>query len=398
MNILEGARVAITGAAGTVGRGIVDHLLKLNVAEVRALDNGESELADLDLLYGDDDRYHAFLCDIRSSEKLNGMFRSMDYVIHAAALKHVPLCERSPIEAIQTNIIGLQNVIQAATANRVQKVLFTSSDKAVNPTNVMGTSKLMGERLMTAANAVDRDPLRTVFLSTRFGNIAGSSGSVIPLVCKQIERGGPITLTDSEMTRFIMSLDEAVRLMIEAIQVGCGGEVFVMKMPVVRVADLLEVLVDLVAPVYGFDPSEIEIRETGARPGEKFYEELINDEEIRRTVELENMFAVLPAFRNIYNSVKFDYSNVKSRQIDREYNSQQESPIDHDEIRRLLLHPDVLPTNVSARFKDEGHIREVPLAVAKVLAGTVIVPAPRKGNGQIAQALSTTDDAAAQEG
>jgi len=195
-----------------------------------------------------------------------------------------------------------------------------------------------------------------------------------------------------------MSLDEAVRLMIEAIQVGCGGEVFVMKMPVVRVADLLEVLVDLVAPVYGFDPSEIEIRETGARPGEKFYEELINDEEIRRTVELENMFAVLPAFRNIYNSVKFDYSNVKSRQIDREYNSQQESPIDHDEIRRLLLHPDVLPTNVSARFKDEGHIREVPLAVAKVLAGTVIVPAPRKGNGQIAQALSTTDDAAAQEG
>ena len=160
------------------------------------------------------------------------MFKNMDYCIHTAALKHVGSSERSPFETVQTNIIGVQNVIQAALDNDLQRVLLTSSDKAVNPTNVMGTTKLMGERLMTAANAMLGLGSKSVFASVRFGNVAGSAGSAVPLFCDQIARGGPVTLTDPHMTRFVMTLSEAVRLVLKSLRTAHGGEVFVTRMPV----------------------------------------------------------------------------------------------------------------------------------------------------------------------
>ena len=216
-----GKRVLITGVCGTVGRELFRQVHACNPDYILGLDNNESELFFLDEEFRGNPSIHFQLGDVRDRDKLTEAMRGIDVVLHTAALKHVNLCEISPREAIQTNILGVQNVIDAANANQVERVLFTSSDKAVNPTNVMGTSKLMGERLMTAANA-HRRGIGPIFASTRFGNVLGSRGSVIPLFQRQIQQGGPITLTDPEMTRFIMTLREAVRLVMEFDLFGTG--------------------------------------------------------------------------------------------------------------------------------------------------------------------------------
>ena len=225
-------RILITGICGTVGSELLRQLLRYSPKEIIGLDNNETELFFLDQNYQQNGNVHIYLGDVRDRDKLTNMMRGVDIVLHAAALKHVILCEKAPNDAVQTNILGVQNVIHAAVVNQVARVLFTSSDKAVNPTNVMGTSKLMGERLMTAANAF-RQKNGPIFASTRFGNVMGSRGSVVPLFKQQISQGGPVTLTDPRMTRFIMTLQEAVRLVIDSTCLARGGEVFVTKMRIV---------------------------------------------------------------------------------------------------------------------------------------------------------------------
>jgi FlaA1/EpsC-like NDP-sugar epimerase len=353
-----GRRVVVTGAAGTIGSEVVRTLLDMDVAEVRGIDNHENGLFFLSEALRDDKRFHSFVCDVRSASKLNRVFSSMDFCFHTAALKHVPSSERSPTETVQTNIIGVQNVIQAALDNKLKRVLFTSSDKAVNPTNVMGTTKLMGERLITAANAMLDRHSDCVFTTTRFGNVAGSAGSVVPLFCQQIAKGGPITLTHNEMTRFVMTLSEAVRLMLESIKMACGGEVFVTKMPVVRIIDIAYELIDMVAPLYGYDPKAIQIREIGVRPGEKLYEELTTHEELRRTLELDELFAVLPAFRNIYDGIEYNYDAPSSRQAEQAYSSETETAMSRAWVRNFLLDPAVLPVDVAALLAAAERARE----------------------------------------
>ena len=226
--VFRNKRVLVTGACGTVGAGLVRHLASdksLGVAEVIGLDNNESALFFLDQQYVADHRIRHYVADIRDRDELNRRMSRIDIVFHAAALKHVILCEHSPGQAVQSNIIGVQNIIACAFDNSVERVIFTSSDKAVNPTNVMGTSKLMGEKLITAANTY-RQTGETVFASTRFGNVLGSSGSVVPVFHKQIASGGPITLTDPGMTRFVMSLEQSVRLVLDTAELAFGGEVF----------------------------------------------------------------------------------------------------------------------------------------------------------------------------
>ena len=271
-NFISGKRIVVTGACGTVGAELVRQLLEngYGPAEVIALDNNESELFFLEQRFLSDKRATFFLADIRDRDKLCRKMQGMQIIFHAAAFKHVILCERSPFEAVQTNINGVQNVIYAACENNVKKVIFTSSDKAVNPTSVMGTSKLMGERLMTAANSNIRGE-GPVFASTRFGNVLGSRGSVIPIFYEQIRKGGPVTLTNPEMTRFIMSIQEAVRIVIDSAGLAQGGEVFITKMPVIRIKDLAEVMIAALAPTYGHDPDKVEIVEIGTKPGEKMY-------------------------------------------------------------------------------------------------------------------------------
>jgi FlaA1/EpsC-like NDP-sugar epimerase len=309
-------------------------MLQYRVGELVGLDNNESELFFMEQQYRRT-QAHFSLGDVRDRDKLFRKMRGINMVFHAAAFKHVELCERSPFDAVQTNILGMQNVIIAAEENRVERVIFTSSDKAVNPTNVMGTSKLMGERLMTAAHSSTRE-VQTTFASTRFGNVLGSRGSVIPLFRQQIRAGGPVTLTDPEMTRFIMSIQDAARLVIDSAMYANGGEVLITKMPVIRIKDLAQVMIRELAPVYGFNPEDIELKIIGAKPGEKMYEELMSQEETRRAWELERYFVVLPAFANLYRDVDYKYDDLVSKQVSNPYHSGNEPVLSQEDIRDFI--------------------------------------------------------------
>ena len=336
---MKNKRILVTGACGTVGSELVRALLTEKDYQPRAvigIDNNESELFFIDQLYLEDPRASFQIADIRDRDALTRIMQGVDIVFHAAALKHVVLCERSPHEAIATNIIGCENIVYAAEANNIDTVIFTSSDKAVNPTNVMGTSKLMGERLMTAANgATSRSS--TIYASTRFGNVLGSSGSVIPIFKQQIKSGGPVTLTDPEMTRFVMTVREAVRLVIDSALQAKGGEVFITKMPVLRIADLAEVMISELSPKYGIDPDSVGIEVIGTKPGEKLYEELMSDEETRRAVELDKYFAVLPAFRGFYKDVNYEYDSVVNEIVENPYVSSKSELMTLKEIKDFLV-------------------------------------------------------------
>jgi FlaA1/EpsC-like NDP-sugar epimerase len=337
MNALfEGKRVLVTGACGTVGKELIRQLLKTHkVGELIGIDNNESELFFLEHEFAEFENVSFFLADVRDRDKVSRKLKYMDIVFHTAAFKHVILCERAPFEAVQTNILGIQNIINGAIENKVERVIFTSSDKAVNPTNVMGASKLMGERLMAAANSNSRKD-GPIFTSTRFGNVLGSRGSVIPIFQEQIRRGGPVTLTDPVMTRFIMSLEEAIRLVIESAHHAVGGEVFITKMPAIRIQDLAEVMINELAARYGFSPADIEIRNIGSKPGEKMYEELMNEEEIRRAWELKQYFVVLPAYGSIYRKIDYSYLNVVRKTVAKPYHSVNRLPLSKNDLTKFL--------------------------------------------------------------
>ncbi|MDB4020971.1 polysaccharide biosynthesis protein [Litorivicinus sp.] len=335
---LNGKRILITGVCGTVGSELINQLLTnhlYGVAEVLGIDNDESALFFMDQQYLDESKANFYVLDIRDRNELINKMRDIDIVFHCAALKHVILSERSPDQAVQTNIIGVQNVIAAAELNEVEIVIFTSSDKAVNPTNVMGTSKLMGERLMTAANAKQRDS-KTLFASTRFGNVLGSNGSVVPIFSRQIANGGPLTLTHRDMTRFVMSTAEAVALVIESALIARGGEVLITKMPVIRIEHLAQVMIDKLSRQFGKDPAKILIKEIGIKPGEKLYEELMSDEETRRAVELERYFVVTPAFRGVYKSIDYEYDDVVNVRVKNPYISGRELSLNLADVAILL--------------------------------------------------------------
>jgi FlaA1/EpsC-like NDP-sugar epimerase len=334
-DFLRGKQVLITGACGTVGQRLVERLLsEFEVGTLNCLDNNESELVFLEERQSSARNARFVLCDMRDPASLGREARKVDVIFHAAAYKHVYLCERSPLEAIQTNVLGVQNILQAAIENGVERLVFASSDKAVNPTNVMGTSKLMGERLVTAA-ALHPEHSGAVFLSTRFGNVLGSRGSVIPIFRNQIRLGGPVTLSDPRMTRFIMSLEEAVRLVIESIALGQPGDVLITKMPAIRISDLAEVMVREFAPRCGRDPKDIEIRISGQRPGEKLYEELMNEEETRRSWELEQYYVVRPALAVPSNDVPC-YEDRQPVPVDRPYNTNHVAPLSQGELTEYL--------------------------------------------------------------
>lgn len=339
-NFYKDKKILILGAAGTVGSEIVRQLDSFAPEELRLMDNNETEMFFLMETYRDKNVY-CFLGDIRDRDKLEKLSKDIDIIIHAAAFKHVILSEYNPFDVVQTNIIGVENTIRAATTCNVRQLLFTSSDKAVNPTNVMGTSKLMGERLITAANAIRKDN-KTVLSSTRFGNVLGSRGSVVPLFMKQIRNGGPVTITDKRMTRFVMTIEEAARLVLKSVLISNGGEVFVTKMPVVRIPDLAEVMIKLLAPKFGYSPSDIETTVIGPKPGEKLYEELMSDEEVHRSLELKDMFVVTPAFKSIYQSIQYKYPDTVSNQISRSYVSENEPTLSKEEIEKYLIDNKVL--------------------------------------------------------
>jgi len=332
----QDTKILVTGVAGTVGSELVKQLLAMvpQVREVVGLDNSEAGLFLLDEFYRENSRVNLYSCDLLNRHELRDMMNGVDYVFHAAAMKHVTLCERTPSQAVSTNIIGLQNVINAAADAGVKKVIFTSSDKAVNPTSVMGTSKLMGERLMTAANA--KASSKTIFASTRFGNVLGSSGSVVPIFLNQINEGKPITITDPHMSRFVMTLAQSVELVLDSCRLAKGGEVFITKMPVLKIVDLARAMIQKYQRNYDSSYDEMPYKLIGSKPGEKLYEELMSDEETGRAIELKKYFVIKPAFRGFYKDIDYSYPNVVSDFVGNPYISKNEENMSIDEICRLL--------------------------------------------------------------
>jgi FlaA1/EpsC-like NDP-sugar epimerase len=331
---LAGKTVLVTGGTGTVGSAIVRRLLGTDAAGIRIFSRDEHKQFELRRELPPDSRLRFLIGDTRDLHRLRRALDGVDVVFHAAAMKHVLSCEYNPFEAVQTNIVGTQNVIDAALDAGVGRVMFASSDKAVNPTSTMGTSKLMAEKLMTAAD-VFRGDRPTIFTTVRFGNVVGSRGSVIPLFSEQIARGGPVTLTDRRMTRFLMSIDHAVELMFEALRIARGGEVFVLKMPAVRIEELATVLRDELAPLHGLQPGDVPIEETGATAGEKLAEDLVSDEELGRCLETEEMFIVLPQLRALHpERVRYEYAGAQPTRS--AASSDSVEPMTGEELRQML--------------------------------------------------------------
>jgi len=283
MNYLDGKVVLVTGGTGSFGWRFTDYILSnYDLKKLMIFSRDELKQHDMRQVYSDEGnspvRY--FIGDVRDSDRLRRAFDGVDVVIHAAALKQVPACEYNPFEAILTNVIGAKNVIDAAIDTGVKRVLALSSDKAVNPSNLYGATKLCSEKVFVQGNAYGAR--KTVFSCARYGNVVGSRGSVLPVFNKQKETG-KITLTDERMTRFWISLEQGVEFIIGCIEKMEGGEIFIPKIPSMSLVDLARV----VAP-------ECEMQMVGIRPGEKIHEVLISEDEARHSVELDDSYVILP--------------------------------------------------------------------------------------------------------
>lgn len=281
--------VIVTGGTGSIGAEIVRQLLDTEVAQIRIYSRDEHKQHELQHELPKDKRLRFLIGDVRDKERMDFAFHNVDICFHAAALKHVPFCEYNPFEAIKTNIIGTQNVIDLALKHNLEKVVAISTDKAVNPTSVLGTSKLMMEKLITAANSLIGDR-RTTFSSVRFGNVLSSRGSVMPIWIKQIENGQPLTITDKRATRFFMEIPEAVDLVFNAAEIMQGGEIFVLKMKrKFKIVDFAKSVAKKHAP-----GKKVAIQFIGLRPGEKLHEELLTEDESESALEIKDMFVILP--------------------------------------------------------------------------------------------------------
>lgn len=328
--ILTDKSVLITGGTGSLGQALITEILKYEPKVVRIFSRDEAKQFELQHELQQNKNIRYLLGDIREKSRLQRAFEGIDVVFHTAALKQVPSCEYNPFEAVKSNILGTQNVIEVAMEQGVKRVIYTSSDKAISPTNTMGATKLVAERLISAAD-YHKGQKPSIFTAVRFGNVMGSRGSVIPLFKQQIIRGGPVTVTVAEMTRFMMTLQQAVNLTLEAARVAIGGEVFVLKMPVVLLQDLAEVLIEEFAPLVGRHPKEIPIEYIGLRPGEKMYEELMTLEEARFALEFTHLFAIPPQF----SGKTYQYADSKPAEV-KPYSSMDQVPLTKEEVRELL--------------------------------------------------------------
>ncbi len=283
--------ILITGGTGSVGRAIAESLLNDTEARViRILSRDEEKQRAMSHEIEDNGRFRYLIGDVRDLPRLKRAMENVDIVFHAAALKQVPSCQYNPLEAVKTNVLGTANVIDAAIEADVEKVICISTDKAVNPINTMGATKLLAEHLMMDAN-VSSGRSRTTFSVVRFGNVIGSRGSVVPILKKQIQAGGPVTVTDPSMTRFVMSLKDAANLVLKAAYRAVGMDTFILKMDALEVEDLVAVLISRYTPVgFPYPP----LKEIGVRQGEKMHEELMTSTESHMAYDLGDMYMISP--------------------------------------------------------------------------------------------------------
>lgn len=336
MGYYSDKKILIIGGTGTIGQGMVKELLKQNPTILRILSRDEYKQFIMEKEIEEEYRKQLrfLIGDVRDYDRVERAMEDIDVVFNLAAMKHVPACEYNPDEAIKTNVTGMQNVIKAAMHHNVECVVFTSSDKAISPTNAYGATKLLAERLVQAAN-FNRGKTRTKFVAVRFGNVIGSRGSVIPLFKKQILEQKNITVTNNGMSRFMMTLSESVKLTMRAAENSIGGEVFVLKMPIINLKDLSEVVVEETCKKYQINISDVTINMVGLRAGEKMYEELMNEEESQIAYDIGDMYAVLPTSIDIKNYEKFYNSYIRT--IKGSYTSYDKESISKVEVRNLVL-------------------------------------------------------------
>lgn len=334
-NTFRNKKILVTGGTGCIGSEIVKSILNYKPRVVRIFSNDEDSTFKMSQEIGTNRNKRFLIGDIRDKDRLIKAMKGIDIVYHAAALKHVPLCEYNPFEAIKTNVLGTQNVIEAALENNVKKVINISTDKAVNPVNTMGATKLLAEKLITDANFY-KGPIETIFSCVRFGNVLFSRGSVIPLFEEQIKQRKMVTITEPKMTRFMMSLDSTIELVFKATLIAKGGEIFILKMPVVKLGDLTDVVIKKYAEKYKCKTTEIKKEVIGPRPGEKIFEELMTETEAEKAFETKDMLIIPPQAEFGINLKTSDYKNAKKCSLKR-YASRDIKPLFKEEINKLLF-------------------------------------------------------------
>jgi len=329
----QNKRILITGGTGSIGSEIVRELIKYKPKQVRVFSRDESKQFELQNSLPDDASVRFLIGDIRDKERLSMAMEDIDIVFHTAALKHVVACEKNPFEAVKTNVYGTQNVIDCAFANNVDKVIGISTDKATDPANVMGCTKLLAEKIMLATYFYKGNK-KTQFSFVRFGNVIGSRGSVIPFFLNKAKKGGPVTVTDPKMTRFFMSIPEAVRLILKASVIMQGHEIFILKMPVAKIGDLSKAIIQIVKENKEVE-KDIPIEIIGARGGERTHEKLLTKEESKSSLETNDMFIILPSYMPGYENESRIYKNTKKARSG-EYNSEKVKKMSVKEIKDLI--------------------------------------------------------------
>ncbi len=330
----------ITGGTGSFGNAVLKRFLTTDIKEIRIFSRDEKKQDDMRHIY-DDQRIKYFIGDVRQEESLNDCIHDVDYIFHAAALKQVPSCEFFPMEAVKTNVIGTDNVLSCAIREGVKKVVCLSTDKAAYPINAMGTSKAMMEKVFVAKSRTV-DPEKTLICGTRYGNVMCSRGSVIPLFIDQILEGKPITITEPRMTRFIMSLSEAVELVLFAFENAAAGDIMVQKAP----ACTIDVLARAVKEIFGVPEHEVKI--IGVRHGEKMAETLLTSEERARAVD-EGGFFRIPADNRDLNYDKYFTKGNAGRPDFETFNSDNTEILDVEQVKERLLKLDYVQERLSER-------------------------------------------------
>jgi UDP-glucose 4-epimerase len=335
-SIFKDKSLLITGGTGSFGNAVLNRFLSTDIGEVRIFSRDEKKQDEMRHLYNND-KIKFYIGDVRDLHSLNSAMRGVDYVFSAAALKQVPSCEFYPLEAVQTNVMGTGNTIEAAIQNGVKRLIVLSTDKAVYPINAMGMSKALMEKVMVAKSrnlSVDFTNLS----GTRYGNVMASRGSVIPLFVDQIKKGLPLTITDPSMTRFMMTLDEAVDLVLFAFQNSEQGDIFVQKSPASTIGDLADVIKDIFNA-----PNEIKV--IGTRHGEKLYESLLSREEKSKSIDLGNYFKIPADTRDLNYSKYYEEGNEKISNSE-EYNSHNTERLSKDQLKTLLLSLEYVQNNL----------------------------------------------------
>lgn len=328
----------ITGGTGSFGNAVLQQFLDSDLREIRIFSRDEKKQEEMRLALNND-KLKFYIGDVRDYSSVSDAVRGVDFIFHAAALKQVPSCEFYPMEAVKTNVLGAENVMAAAIEHEVKRCVVLSTDKAVYPINAMGISKALMEKVMVAKSRIC-DPNKTVLCATRYGNVMGSRGSVIPLFIDQIKSGKPLTITDPTMTRFLMSLEESVALVIYAFTNAKPGDIFVQKSPASTVGDLATAVKELLK-------SNVEIKVIGTRHGEKLYESLVSREEMARSEDLGNYYRIPADTRDLNYSKFFVEGETKVSRLD-DYTSHNTDRLDIPGVKKTLLKLDWVQKAVNA--------------------------------------------------